>query len=169
MHSVGLNSLPGAVALLACLALPVPATAELVSGMTAFVVVKDAAGQERLEPAARAEPGDVIEYRLEHTNTFDHPIGGVAIVGPVPEGLELTAAFAGTQIPATIELRGEFDPDRPGEEWAAPPVMRTVIDEDGRRRSEPAPKDAFTAIRWNLQQAMPARSTVRHAYRARLK
>lgn len=47
-----------------------------------------------------------------------------------------------------FEVRGDFDPDRPGEEWSALPAYRIVIDAYGnRRRVKADPKD-FTAVRW---------------------
>ena len=159
--------LPATLALLA--ALPGPALAELRSEMAAYVVRTGADGTERLETAERARPGDVIEYRLTHTNTFPDALRDLAIVGPLPEGLELLNAFRSADMPAVFELRGDFDPDSPGEEWSPLPVTRIVVEPDGSRRAEPARREHFTAVRWRLDGALPSGGAVRHAYRAKVK
>lgn len=148
---------------------PSIAFAELESELQAFVVTETSEGAEKFMPANVVKPGQTIEYRLVHTNTFDDAIGGVTVVGPVPEGGELIAGYTSSDVPGMFEVQGEFDPDRPGEEWAALPAMRVVIDEDGTRRVEEAKPEDFTAVRWRLDGPMQRNASVSHAYRVEVK
>ena len=153
-----------------CLALaPTAAMAELKSEMQAYVVTTDATGAEQYFAADSVKPGQTIEYRLQHTNSFDNAIGGVAVVGPVPEGSELIVDRTSSDVSATFEVRGEFDPDRDGEEWSTLPAQRIVVQADGTRIIEVAKPEHFTAVRWSLGDAMQHDASVNHAYRVQVK
>jgi len=153
-----------------CMAiLPSVAFAELKSEMQAFVVTTDSTGLEQYVAADAVKPGQTIEYRMQHTNTFDNAIGGVAVVGPVPSGSELIVDNSSSDVSASFEVRGEFDPDRPGEEWSALPAQRITIQADGSRLIETAKPEHFTAVRWVLNEAMQEAASVNHAYRVQVK
>ncbi len=147
---------------------PSLAAAELNSQMVAYVVEADANGAERYTAAATVEPGQVIEYRLQHVNGFDEAIGGVIVTGPVPEGSAFIAGRAASDVGGLFEVRGEFDPDRPGEEWSTLPAQRIVVGEDGVRTVETARPEHYTAVRWTLDAPMPRGGIVNHAYRVRV-
>lgn len=148
---------------------PSAAFAELKSEMQAFVVTTDSSGAEQYAAADAVKPGQTIEYRMQHTNTFDNAIGGVAVMGPVPNGSELIIEKSTSDVTATFEVRGEFDPDRPGEEWSTLPAQRITVQADGSRLIEPAKPEDFTAVRWILSDAMPEDASVNHAYRVQVK
>ena len=156
-------------AMLSLVLLPTAAFAELKSEMQAFVVTTDAAGVEQYVAADAVKPGQTIEYRMQHTNTFDNAIGGVAVMGPVPNGSELIVEKSSSDVLASFEVRGEFDPDRPGEEWSALPAQRITIQADGTRVVEPAKPEHFTAVRWVLSETMQEDESVNHAYRVQVK
>lgn len=148
---------------------PSVAMAELKSEMQAYVVTADESGAEQYYAASSVKPGQLIEYRMQHTNAFDNAIGGVAIVGPVPEGSELVVGRAASDVSATFEVRGEFNPDLPGEEWSTLPAERIVEQADGSRVIEIAKPEHFTAVRWTLNEAMQQDAAVNHAYRVQVK
>ncbi len=159
-----------AKAVIICVAIiPTAAFAELKSEMQAFVVTTDSSGVEQYVAADAVKPGQTIEYRLQHTNTFDNAIGGVAVTGPVPNGSELIVEQSSSDVSATFEVRGEFDPDRAGEEWSTLPAQRIVIQADGSRLIETAKPEHFTAVRWVLGDAMQENASVNHAYRVQVK
>jgi len=161
-----------ALATLATLAalLATPASAELDSTMTALIVTPAPDGTETYRPATSARPGETVEYRIEHRNGFSHALDGVAVVGPIPDEMELVVARASADIPAMLEVRGEFDPDSVGEEWSALPATKIVVDAaTGLRMVEDATEADFTAVRWRLDAPLPASGTVRHVYRAQVK
>lgn len=146
-----------------------PALAELESTMSAVVVAQDGNGVEQYYPATRVKPGQTVEYRIVHVNGFNKPLDGVAVVGPVPEAMEFVRAADSADIPAIMEVRGELDPDRPGEEWSSLPATKIVVRADGAREQRPAVEADFTAVRWRLTAPLPERATVRHSYRAQVK
>jgi hypothetical protein len=148
---------------------PSVAMAELRSEMQAYIVTTDATGVEQYFAADSVKPGQTIEYRMQHTNGFDNAIGGVAVVGPVPEGSELIVGRSSSDVSATFEVRGEFDPDREGEEWSTLPAQRITVQADGTRLIETAKPEHFTAVRWSLGDAMQQDASVNHAYRVQVK
>ena len=157
------------IALLSLAFVPTAAFAELKSEMQAFVVTTDPAGVEQYKAADAVKPGQTIEYRMQHTNTFENAIAGVAVVGPVPSGSELIIDKSSSDVTATFEVRGEFDPDRAGEEWSTLPATRITIQADGSRLAETAKPEHFTAVRWKLSDAMHEDASVNHAYRVQVK
>lgn len=148
---------------------PTVAMADLKSEMKAYVVTTDSSGLEDFSAAEAVKPGQVIEYRLRHTNTFENAIGGVAVTGPVPEGSELLVDRSSSDVSAVHEVRGEFDPDQPGEEWSTLPAQRIVVEKDGTRKVETAKPEHFTAVRWRLDEPMQENASVEHAYRVIIK
>jgi len=147
---------------------PSLAAAELKSEMAAYVVTTDAGGVEQYDPAKTVEPGQTIEYRMRHTNGFGNAIGGVTVTGPVPVGSELIVDRAASDVSATFEVQGEFDPDRPGQEWSTLPAQRIVVNKDGTRIIETATPADFTAVRWVLGTPIEQGAAVHHAYRVRV-
>lgn len=156
------------IAILSLVLAPSAAMAELKSEMRAFVVTTDASGAEQYQSASTVKPGQTIEYRMQHTNTFDNAIGGVAVIGPVPNGSELIVERAVSDVAAVLEVRGDFDPDQTGEEWSTLPATRIVIQSDGTRLIETAKPEHFTALRWKLANPMPENGSVHHAYRVQV-
>jgi len=157
------------MAIICLIVAPTTAFAELKSEMQAFVVTTDSSGVEQYTAADAVKPGQTIEYRMQHTNTFDNAIGGVAVMGPVPNGSELIVDQSSSDVSASFEVRGEFDPDRPGEEWSTLPAQRITIQADGSRLVEMAKPEHFTAVRWVLGDAMQEDASVNHAYRVQVK
>ncbi len=148
--------------------LSLPAYAELASRMSAHLVVSGANGVETFAPAKAAKPGDLIEYHLIHTNTFSHSIGGIAIIGPVPDGTVLVDSYTDMGAPGIFEVRGAFDPDTPGEDWSTLPATKIVVKANGERVYQPATPEDFTAVRWRLTNPLSQNATVHHRYRTRV-
>src|SRR4051812_23393745 len=57
-------------------------------------VVAAADGKEALEPAAKARPGDFIQYEAAYRNTSAAAVKSVQATVPVPEGLAFVADSA---------------------------------------------------------------------------
>ncbi len=148
---------------------PAISHAELRSEMSAFVVTTGSDGVEQYQRADSVKPGQLIEYRIKHQNSFESAISGVAIVGPVPEQAIVAAEASTSTIDATFEVRGELDPDQPGEEWSTLPAQRIVVLEDGSRLIEDAKPEHFSAVRWKLITPLQANEVVTNTYRVRVK
>ena len=168
MKTASTRLISSTVALVAVL-IPGFAAAELRSEMTAFVVTQDATGIEQYAPADSVKPGQLIEYRISHRNTFDNAVDGVAIVGPVPAQAVVNLTSTQSSSDALLEVRGELDPDSPGEEWSTLPAQRIVILSDGSRLIEPAQPEDFTAVRWKLSTPLASQEVVTNTYRVRVK
>ncbi len=160
--------LVGIIALVSAL-LPGLAAAELRSEMSAFVVTQDATGVEQYAPADSVKPGQLIEYRISHRNTFGNSVDGVAIVGPVPPQAVVSLDTTNSSSEALLEVRGDLDPDQPGEEWSTLPAQRIVILADGSRLIEQAQPEDFTAVRWKLSAPLASQDVVTNSYRVRVK
>lgn len=144
---------------------PLMASAELQSELAAFVVTTGSDGAEQFAPAYTVKPGQVIEYRLKHVNKFDQAIGGVAIVGPVPQEAVFETGTQTSSSDAVFEIRADLDPDNPGEEWSTLPAMREVVLSDGSRVIEEATPEHFTAVRWNIVTPIQNEEAVANSYR----
>lgn len=159
---------PVFVALLAA-TLPFAASAELRSELSAFVVTKDSNGVEHYASADSVEPGQLIEYRLAHTNMFDDAIGGVAIVGPIPAEAVFAAGSASSSAQAVFEIRADLDPDQPGEEWSSLPAQRIVVQPDGTREIVGVSPEEYTAVRWKIASDLGSNTVVSNSYRVRVR
>ena len=142
------------------------AMANLKSHMQAFLVVVADDGKLEFKPATQAKPGQTIEYRMVHTNTFDHAIGGLMVLGPIPTGAEFVSA--GQDTSAVMEVRGDFDPEIAGEEWSTLPAKQIVIAPDGEREEVPADPGMFTAVRWQIKGDLPSEGSIQHTYRVKV-
>lgn len=156
------------IATLTAASSPTLSFAELQSEMAAYVVVSGSDGQERYDNADTVKPGQIIMYHMVHKNTFDNAIGGVAIVGPIPQQSVLVPGSLTSSKEAKVEVRGEFDPDRPGEEWSTLPAKRIVIRADGSQALETAGPESFTAVRWVLADPLQQNESVTTQYRVRV-
>jgi len=162
---------PKALVLLAAAAVFTPsiAFAELESELSAYVVTTDGDGYEVFSPANAVKPGQVIEYRIKHTNTFNEAVSGVAVVGPIPSEAILALGDSTSTAEAVFEIRAELDPDQPGEEWSSLPAMRVVILDDGTRTLEEAKPEHFTAVRWTIATPLASEQTVANTYRVEVR
>lgn len=102
-------------------------------------VVSAGSGQEKLEKAASARPGDVLEYAVDLHNGGSSAVHGLSATLPLPAGTELmpdsarpSASLASTD----------------GREYSRIPLRRTVVLADGTRRDELVPIAEYRFLRW---------------------
>lgn len=149
--------------LAACAALPFlllcdPARAQGVSAeLAALHVSTGADGQERLQPAREAKPGDLLEYRVIYRNTGAATAARVEATLPIPQDTVYEVAAAKDLAPQA-SLDGKcFEPT---------PLKRNVTLPDGRKVLETVPTTAYRWLRWPLgdlakNQAATVRARVR--------
>lgn len=139
-------------------AAPAPARGDLDIKLVAQRVLRDADGQEALQPAERAFPGDVIQYDATYHNRADKGIANVAPTLPIPTGMEYVPDSA-KPAPALASLDGKlFEPI---------PLKRQVILPSGEVQEQEVPATEYRALRWNLgEMEAGGRTTV--VARARL-
>lgn len=103
------------------------------------VVVKD--GAETFLDAAKARPGDLLEYRLTYENGTGGAIGNLQATLPIPTGMAFvpnTAAPAG----ALASLDGVT--------FAAMPLMQEQKQADGSVKKVPVPVEQYRSLRWTV-------------------
>jgi uncharacterized repeat protein (TIGR01451 family) len=101
-----------------------------------------AAGAQRTD-LAMARPGDRLGYTLAFTNTTKGTVKNVQFVDPLPQGLVYRIGSAR----ADQAVRIDYSIDG-GKSYAAQPVV--VVMENGKRVEKPAPRTAYTHIRWTV-------------------
>jgi uncharacterized repeat protein (TIGR01451 family) len=100
------------------------------------------AGHER-QDKAMARPGDVLGYSLAFTNVTRGSVANVQFVDPLPKGLVYRTGSAR----ADKAVRIDYSIDG-GKSYTAQPVV--VVMENGKRVEKPAPRTAYTHIRWTV-------------------
>jgi uncharacterized repeat protein (TIGR01451 family) len=113
--------------------------------VTAMNLTADSArmsGQERKDKAM-ARPGDVLGYALAFTNVNRAAVKQVQFVDPLPQGLVYRTGTARADQPTVIEYSIDG-----GKSYSARPTVRVM--ENGRQVEKPAPREAYTHIRWTV-------------------
>lgn len=132
----------------------------LTGTVEAFRIIEDADGNEAFVSAEKAHPKDVIEYRLTYRNIGEIPIANVAIIDPIPTGVQYIPATA-TDKQVT---RVEYSIDQ-GAHYHSWPVMRTVRTPDGKRVQVAATPDMITHIRWVVDDTLEPAKEITVTYR----
>lgn len=117
-----------------------------------------AAGAERKD-AATARPGDVIGYSLAFTNTTRGTVTNVQFVDPLPKGLIYLPGSARADKPVKVEYSIDG-----GKTYLARPVI--VVVENGKAVEKPAPREAYTHVRWTLSGPLAPSAQVTAGFEA---
>lgn len=116
-------------------------------------IVVGADGREQQLPADTIRPGDVVEYRALYRNRSAQPLTGVVATLPLPTGLEYlprSAGQGGRQVEAAAS----------DGRYAAEPLVRKVLQPDGRTRDVPVPYADYRSLRWQLGRLQPGDAVV---------
>lgn len=116
------------------------------------------AGQERNDKAM-ARPGDVLGYSLAFTNVTHGPVTNVQFVDPLPQGLVYRTGSARADKPVRIEYSIDG-----GKSYTARPTI--VVVENGKRVEKPAPREAYTHIRWTVSGPLAPGAQVTAGFQA---
>lgn len=108
-------------------------------------------GKAVLKPAAKGNPGDVIEYSGTYRNVSAAGVNKLQATVPVPPG---TVFIPDSAQPA--QAQASTDSAR----FAPMPLMRTVKQPDGKERREAVPLDEYRALRWEIGSLAAGGSTV---------
>lgn len=112
----------------------------------------------RLEGEATVQPQDVLRYTISSANAGEMPAKNLVITQTIPPQMTyvLATATGNDGAAITYSLDG-------GESFVAEPLVE-VVQEDGTVTLEPAPAEAYTAIRWDFAQALEPEVAVQVAY-----
>jgi uncharacterized repeat protein (TIGR01451 family) len=116
------------------------------------------AGQERSDKAM-ARPGDVLGYSLAFTNVTHGPVTKVQFVDPLPRGLVYQTGSARADKPVRIDYSIDS-----GKSYTARPTI--VVVENGKRVEKPAPREAYTHIRWTVSGPLAPGAQVTAGFQA---
>ncbi|MDZ7703738.1 MAG: hypothetical protein U5L04_04540 [Trueperaceae bacterium] len=110
------------------------------------VVLEDGSTEERFVAAEEAEPGDVIEYRLQFASGDSAiPADQLQLTGPVPDS---TAYIAGSADSGDVLALLEFSLVEE-EVFSETPTI-TVQNEAGEDVVVPAPPELYDTLRWTV-------------------
>jgi uncharacterized repeat protein (TIGR01451 family) len=117
-----------------------------------------AAGEARKD-LAMARPGDRLGYTLAFTNTTKGAVKHVQFVDPLPRGLVYRTGSARADKPVRIEYSIDG-----GKTFTANPVVEVV--ENGRKVVKPAPREAYSHIRWTVEAPLAPGAQVTAGFQA---
>ena len=102
-------------------------------------VVPTVNGQEHLDRAVSARPGEMLEYAVDLHNAGSTAVHGLSATLPLPSGTELVA---GSTRPAASMASVD------GKQFQQIPLRRTVALADGTQREELVPLSEYRYLRW---------------------
>lgn len=156
-----------AVVLILCLPLQVQAESDeggLIGVIEAYRVVTNKDGQEQLLPAEKAQPNDIIEYKLTYKNTSTDPLRNIVITDPVPN--EAVYISESAVLPRVGRVQFSIDDGKSYHAW---PVKVQVETADGELVWKDAEPEQVTHIRWTLDEAIDPDQGIVVSYRASVK
>ena len=147
---------------LALLGMALPASAQEAAPQALVVTALNVTATEAGRDAGGSiSPGDVVEYRLTFTNVRDAAALGVVFSDPIPAGLIYVIDTAGAD---RADAAVEYSIDG-GESWSAAPMVE--VEDAGERVLRPAPAEAYTDIRWTLNDPVAPGARVTASFRVR--
>lgn len=109
--------------------------------LQAYRVVVGKDGAETFVDAAKAKPGDVLEYRLTYENGTGGAIANLQANLPIPQGM----AF----VPNSCAPAGALA-SLDGTTYAAMPLMQEQKQADGSVKKVAVPVEQYRSLRWTV-------------------
>lgn len=132
-------------------------------------VKKDNSGKEiiawnPLPNNAQVQPQSILRYTVTAQNNTSRSMRNLVVSQPVPDGMVYVLATATR--PETRGAKVDFSIDG-GKSFTDKPVIK--VREQGKVVEKPAPAEAYTHVRWNFGESLPANSKVLVSYQVRVK
>jgi len=138
------------------------ARAQVETKKRAFALTHAANGELIRTPAARALPGQILEYELSYRNMSDVALDDFILVGELPIAAEYVSNAALNGPKAVFEV-SVADMG-----WVLPPVVRYMDDGKGILRPVAIPEENFQALRWRLAESIAPGEEVSASYRIKI-
>ena len=120
---------------------------------------------EMFEPAETANPGDLVEYRLELVNVSNETLDGeLFATGPVPAN---TFYLEGTALEGA-DYRLQFSADG-GETFEEAPLTEQITNEQGETEEVIIDPTDYNAVRWILLTPLAAEESRTLVYRVEVR
>jgi uncharacterized repeat protein (TIGR01451 family) len=131
---------------------------------------RDADGKElvawnQLPPSSQVIPGSILRYTVTAENNTNRNMRNLAVTQPIPEGMVYIRQSATKASAANAGVDFSIDG---GKSFSPNPVVRGR-GRDGKVEERPAPTDAYTHVRWNFGETLPANSRSQVSYQVRVK
>ena len=126
---------------------------------------EDGNSEELFSAAETARPGQIVEYRVNVQNVSDQslPANNAAVTGPIPAGTIYLADSASSDS-ALLEFSADG-----GQSFSLPPVMMTVVNEEGEEIQVEAKAEDYTALRWSISKTLEPQENLIFVYRVIVK
>lgn len=133
-------------------------------------VVLNANGEEKiawnpLPSNSQVVPGNVLRYVLTAQNNTGRNMRNLIVSQPVPDGMVYVLQTATKSESANSVVDFSIDG---GRTFSVKPVI-PVRSLDGKVEDRPAPPEAYTHVRWNFGDTLPANSKEYVSYQVRVK
>jgi uncharacterized repeat protein (TIGR01451 family) len=133
-------------------------------------VSRDENGNEKiswnqLPPSSQVIPGSILRYTVTAENNTSRNMRNLAVTQPVPDGMVYIMQSATKASAANASVDFSIDG---GKSFSPKPVVR-VRGRDGKIEERTAPTDAYTHVRWNFGETLPASSKVQVSYQVKVK
>ncbi len=136
----------------------------LTGSIEAFRVIVTEDGKEAFQPAQKAQPKDVIEYRLTYKNSGEDPVQNIFITDPIPSGTEYIEASASEPEKGRVEF--SIDGGKSYRNWPIEIIQKT---KSGHETVTKATPEMVTHIRWTLTDTFTPEREITVSYRTLIK
>ena len=127
-----------------------PSKSDLAISLQARKVIAQPNGQEQLQPAERAFPGEVIQYDARYVNQSSRPLRQIEPTLPIPLGMVYLEDSA-----KPAPLKASLD----GKTFETIPLHRTVQMPNGEVQVQEVPATEYRALRWFISEMAPGTQT----------
>jgi uncharacterized repeat protein (TIGR01451 family) len=110
-------------------------------------------------------PGSILRYAVTAKNNTNRNMSNLTVIQPIPNGMVYIIPSATVLNTSGAKLEFSIDGSKT---FSVNPIIR-VRGRDGKIEERPAPADAYTHVRWNFGETLPANSQVTVAYQVRVK
>jgi uncharacterized repeat protein (TIGR01451 family) len=133
-------------------------------------IIRDELGKEKiswnsLPSNSQVIPGSILRYTVIAKNNTSRNMSNLTVIQPIPSGMVYIIPSATALNAAGARLEFSIDGSKT---FSSNPIIR-VRGRNGQIEERPAPADAYTHVRWNFGETLPANSKVAVSYQVRVK
>ncbi|MBT9313992.1 DUF11 domain-containing protein [Leptothoe spongobia TAU-MAC 1115] len=131
------------------------------------IVELDANGREKtsweaVDSKVTVQPGDVLRYTVDGSNSGDVEAKGLSITQPIPNQTSYMLKSAKTE--GSAEIVYSIDG---GQSFVAAPMVEVTLP-DGTVELQPAPAEMYTHIQWNFGDDLASAQSVKASYNVKV-
>lgn len=131
-------------------------------------VVENTQGKQQvswkaLEGNVVVQPGDVLRYKLSGENNSDRPIKNLVLLQPIPK--QTVFVLSSATVPSGAKITYSIDA---GKTFVAQPTVQ-VKAANGTVETKPAPAEAYTHIRWDVNSPIAPATKLSATYQVKVR